>query len=260
MMGRMESFLKSIFLGFLQGITEFLPVSSSGHLALTQAFFDFENFFLLTLTVHFGTLFSIIIFYRKEIWLMFQELFTNPLEGLFLKIIVSSLPVLIVGFFFYNGIKEIFNHLAYVGMGFVLTASFLLSTYKFRKEKINQWSQISYIKSLEIGIFQILALIPGVSRSGMTICTGIILGLKPSLAVSFSFLMALPTLTAACILEFSKTSWNSELALPFLGSFLSAFIFGYLALQIMKETSSYLYRFSFYLYPLAVMIFISYLL
>lgn len=129
------------------------------------------------------------------------------------------------------------------------------STYWFQKQKIKNLKQISYKEAFGIGCFQVLALIPGISRSGTTICAGIYLGFKPSLAVSFSFLLALPALFAACALEFFKTDWNQELLIPFMSSFLSSFIFGYCALMIMKKSSSHLYRFSFYLFPLAGLVF-----
>ena len=255
----METFLKAVFLGFLQGITEFLPISSSGHLALSQIFFQTEQIFFLTLTVHFGTLISLIVFYRRDILFMIQEVLKNPSQSLFLKLITASLPVLSVGFFFYGGIKEIFNHLYFAAAGFLITAGFLLSTYWLRNEKINELKQISYFKAFVIGCFQVIALIPGVSRSGTTICAGIYLGFKPSLAVSFSFLLALPALFAACVLEFSKTEWDPEHFFLFIGSFFSAFVFGYIALFVMKKASSHLYRFSFYLFFLAFFVFVYHL-
>lgn len=102
----MKAFLESIFLGFLQGITEFLPISSSGHLALSQMLFQTDQFFLLTLTVHFGTFISLIVFYRKDLVFMSQEVFQNPFQSLFFKIIIGSLPVLFVGFFFMMELKK----------------------------------------------------------------------------------------------------------------------------------------------------------
>ena len=249
----MPLFIKHFFLGLIQGISEFLPISSSGHLILAQNFLGTDQVFFLTIAAHFGTLFSLIIFYRKNLVYIFKNIL-NPLsKNLFLKIVTGCLPAGIVGFLFYDEIKEVFSNLFVVGLGFLLTAAFLIRTKWIpiadRKDKMESYSElesISYLQVLFIGIFQILALFPGVSRSGITTSSGMIFRLHPSVALHFSFLMGTLILLAATSFELSKTSLETFLSASFSVTFMSSFVFGYIALRIMKGWVFKLYKIGVY--------------
>lgn len=203
----MEQFIKVTILAFLQGLTEFLPVSSSGHLELLSALFKFKNSDSLTLSImlHGGSLFAIVVFYFKILWSMLHKENFRLIGMVFL----GSLPAGIMGVVLKTtGYYEMLsNSLAVVGFGFLITAALLrLST----KEKLIQLapgeepkklSEISCRQALTVGVVQAIAIIPGISRSGSTISCGIITGIEREAAAAFSFLLALPAIGGASLLE-----------------------------------------------------------
>ena len=255
--------INAFVLGLLQGLAEFLPISSSGHLAVAGLFVQLDQIFLFTIAVHFGTLCSLLVFYRCKCIKLIKKILSSPKENLFLKLITASLPVMLVGFFFYSFIKDLFHNMYFISFSFIFTALFLLGTFFIKKDKIQNSSDvkdpnfmcISYRKALLIGIIQILALAPGVSRAGVTTGAGLYLGVPPRLALDFSFLLGIFSLFAACTLEFIGGS-NTLFHWSFLVGFLSAFGFGYLALYWMRFWVFGLYKFGFYLLPLGLMLFL----
>ena len=259
----MMDLIKAFFLGMLQGLTEFLPVSSSGHLAVSGLFVQLDQIFIFSIAVHFGTLCSLLIFYRLKCMRLIKNILSSPKENIFLKLITASLPVMSVGFFFYNPIKEMFHNMYFISFNFIFTALFLLGTFFVKKSGIKESSDIkdpnficiSYGKALLIGLVQVLALAPGVSRAGVTTGAGLYLKIPPRLSLDFSFLLGVFSLFAACILEFAGGS-NTLFQWSFLVGFLSAFGFGYLALHWMKFWVFSLYKFGFYLLPLGLMLFL----
>ena len=203
----MEHFFKVTILAFLQGLTEFLPVSSSGHLELLSTIFKFKNSDSITLSVmlHAGSLAAILVFYFKTLWsLLKKENFR--IIGM---IVLGSLPAGIFGVTLkLTGYHEMLaSSLPVVGFGFLITAALIrLST----KEKLIQLapgeapkklSEISCRQALTVGVVQAVALVPGISRSGSTISCGIITGIEREAAATFSFLLALPAIGGATLLE-----------------------------------------------------------
>ena len=248
----MIHWIQAFFLGMLQGLAEFLPISSSGHLALTQMFFNTDHIFLFTVFAHFGTLTALVVFYRKDLIDILQNISAPPKTNLFLKIATASIPALLVGFFLYKTIKDIFHQPFFISFGFLLTGILLLGMrWKVKNVQVSL-KQISYRQALIIGGVQVLALLPGVSRSGVTICTGVYLGLHPLLSIRFSFLLAIVPLLGAFVLELSKINWESIPLTQALICLISSCLFSGLALQLMKPLSSHLYKFSFYLIPLGL--------
>ena len=255
--------INAFVLGLLQGLAEFLPISSSGHLAVAGLFFQLDQIFLFTIAVHFGTLCSLLVFYRCKCINLIKNILSPPKENLFFKLSIASLPVMLVGFFFYNSIKELFHNMYFISFSFIFTALFLLGTFFIKKDKAQSSSDvvdstficIPYGKALLIGIVQILALAPGVSRAGVTTGAGLYLGVPPRLALDFSFLLGIFSLFAACALEFIGDS-NTLFHWSFLVGFLSAFGFGYLALRWMRSWVFSLYKFGFYLLPLGLVLFL----
>ena len=258
----MISLIQAFFLGVLQGLAEFLPISSSGHLAVVGLFFQWDQIFLFTIAVHFGTLCSLLVFYRLKCFYLIKNILSSPAENIFLKLTAASMPVMSAGLFFYSFIKELFYNTYFISFSFIFTALFLLGTFftqasgREKAEKPTDFISISYSKAFIIGIAQVLALAPGVSRAGVTTGTGLYLGMPPRQALDFSFLLGIFSLFSACVLGFIQNDSNVLFHWSFLVGFLSAFGFGYLALRWMKSWVFKLYRFGFYLFPLGLGLFL----
>ena len=205
------NWLESLLLGLLQGLTEYLPISSSGHLALASSLFgiDGEQNMAFTVLLHVATVLSTLVILWKEIVWILRDLFSRQswrsYSGLndgtryAINIIISMIPVGIVGFFFKDKIEEIFGTgTTVVGYCLLVTAALLAFTY-FAKPR--QREQISGWHAFVIGISQALAVLPGISRSGATIATGILLGNKKERMAQFSFLMVIPPIIGEALLD-----------------------------------------------------------
>lgn len=242
--------LQATVLGLIQGLTEFLPVSSSGHLTIFKAIFgiDVENL-SFEVAVHAATVLSTIVAFRKEIWDILGGVFKfryNPQTEYFLKICVSMIPVFIVGVFFKDFVTDIFGSgLVVVGCMLLLTAILLTlgETLSNRQAKVaaqqgrEPGREVSYWDAIIIGIAQSLAVMPGLSRSGTTISTGLMLGVKKSSMAQFSFLMVLVPILGEAFLElvggdFSAASSGISSSALVLGA-LTAFVSGYIACRWM---------------------------
>jgi undecaprenyl-diphosphatase len=236
--------LEALILGIIQGLTEFLPVSSSGHLELGKHILgvEFSENLTFTVVVHGATVLSTIIVFRKTIIELFMELIKfqwNESTKYIAKIALSMLPVVVIGLFFKEEIESLFTgNIMFVGIMLLLTASLLAFTY-YAKEREKD---ITFKDSFIIGIAQAIAVIPGISRSGATIATGLYLGNKKELVAKFSFLMVLVPIIAANVkdlfdLDLSATA-NISLT-PLIIGFIAAFITGLLActwmLKIVKR-------------------------
>ena len=248
---------QAVVLGLIQGLTEFLPVSSSGHLTIFKAIFgiDADNL-SFEVAVHAATVLSTIVAFRKEIWdiiggvLKFKY---NPQTEYFLKICVSMIPVFIVGVFFKDFVTDIFGSgLIIVGSMLVLTAVLLtlgetLSNRQARRAAVEgrePGREVGWWDALIIGIAQAFAVMPGLSRSGTTISTGLMLGVKKSSMAQFSFLMVLIPILGEAFLQlvggdFSASSGDFSAsssgisALSLILGTLTAFISGYIACRWM---------------------------
>ena len=187
------SWLEALILGIIQGLTEFLPVSSSGHLELGKAILGVEakESLIFTVVVHGATVLSTIVVFYKEIIDLFVGFFKfkwNDSTKYIAKIAISMIPVLIVGLFFKDEVEALFaGNILLVGSMLIVTAILLGFTYFAKKNT----KSIGFIDSFIIGVAQAFAVIPGISRSGSTIATGILLGNKKELVARFSFLMVL---------------------------------------------------------------------
>lgn len=230
------TWLEALVLGVIQGLTEFLPVSSSGHLQIFSALFGIQGEGNLTFTVavHAATVCSTIVVLRNEIWDLLKGLFRftwNPETVYIAKIALSMIPVAIVGLFFKVYVEEIFGSgLLIVGVSLLLTACLLAFAYYARpREK----KDISFRDSFIIGIAQACAVLPGLSRSGSTIATGILLGNNKENVAKFSFLMVLVPILGEAFLDLMKGGFSpAESGISMLSlvvGFLAALISGYAA-------------------------------
>lgn len=234
--------LEALILGLIQGLTEYLPVSSSGHLAIGAALFGIEGEDNLTFTiaVHIATVLSTLVILRKEIDWIFRGLVKfrmNEETDYVINILVSMIPIGIVGVFFKDKVEEIFGSgLLIVGLMLLLTASLLAFSYYARPRRK---PHISRKDAFIIGLAQACAVMPGLSRSGSTIATGLMLGNKKESLAQFSFLMVIPPILGEALLDGMKIvrisaegSTNISLTALIIG-FLAAFSSGCLACKWM---------------------------
>ncbi len=260
------SYLQSIFLGVIQGLTEFLPISSSGHLVLFQKIFGFsEPPIFFDVLVHLGTMFAVLVFFRNEIKKMFFGLFSEVKKGereknlhLLFLLILGTIPIIIVGVILEEKIETIFSSLYLVGFAFLISAFILFLTAAFGKEK-NKIEKASFIDAVFIGLFQALAILPGVSRSGSTISAGLFRGIKKEDAFSFSFFLGIIAIFGATILQIPKIIGLSSIEiLSGLMGFFTAFVFGFLAIKILKPIviKGSFYYFGIYCLALGIICFI----
>lgn len=236
---------ESLVLGLLQGLTEYLPVSSSGHLAIGSALFGIEGDTNLqfTIVVHVATVFSTLVILWKEISWIFKGLFKfemNSETKYFLNIVVSMIPVGIVGVFFKDYVESIFSSgLMVVGCMLLLTAVLLSFSY-YAKPRVKQ--EISMRDAFIIGLAQACAVMPGLSRSGSTIATGLLLGNSKEKMAQFSFLMVIPPILGEALLDTVKmiggnadavTAGGDISVLALIVGFLAAFVSGCVACKWM---------------------------
>ena len=233
--------LQALILGLVQGLTEYLPVSSSGHLAIGSYLFGIEGEenLAFTVAVHVATVLSTLVILWKEIDWIFRGLFKMQLNDetrYVINIIISMIPVGIVGVFFKDTVENIFGSgLLIVGCMLLLTAMLLTFSYY---AKPRQKEKISLRDAFIIGIAQACAVMPGLSRSGSTIATGLLLGNKKEKLAQFSFLMVIPPILGEALLDSLKAVKGEELfggidTMPLIIGFLAAFISGCLACQWM---------------------------
>ena len=233
--------LQAILLGIVQGITEFLPVSSSGHLQIAKALLgvELENNLLFDVTLHAATVLSTIVVLWSEVWRLLKGLFSRRFtseQAYVLKIDVSMIPIGIVGFCFKDRIEAMLNApwiLALVGGMLLLTAALLAFAYYARpREK----EQISYRDAFIIGIAQAVAALPGLSRSGSTIATGLLLGNRKEAVARFSFLMVLAPILGEMLLETASGDLTASVGGAQLAAgFAAAFVTGCAACKFMLE-------------------------
>jgi undecaprenyl-diphosphatase len=230
--------IEALILGIIQGLTEFLPVSSSGHLEIGEALLGIkaEKSLIFTVVVHGATVLSTLVIFRKEILEILRGLFKfewNEETKYTLKLIISMIPVLFLGLFFKEEVEAFFDgRIVFVGSMLIFTAILLASTRLIKTNK----REISYLDSFIIGLAQAVAVLPGISRSGSTIATGLLLGDKKESVTRFSFLMVLVPIIGANLMDLKDYHASTSASigpLPLLVGFIAAFIAGLLACKWM---------------------------
>ncbi len=237
----------AVILGFLQGVTEFLPISSSGHLILGEYFLDldFEKLKSFDVAVHIATLLAVLVYFWRDVWgmlLVFGRIFVGKWDGgdfyskLIIFIIIGTIPAVVVGLFGEDAIDGLFRNVTSVGIFMIIVGVVYVIGEKFYK-KADKTADLKWHHSLIIGCAQALALIPGVSRSGSTIIAGLFQGIDRSLAARFSFLLGIPAILGAGILT-SLDIANGEMMVgmrEILIGGVSAFLFGILAIHFLMN-------------------------
>ena len=235
------SWLEALVLGIVQGLTEYLPVSSSGHLAIGSALFGIqgEENLAFTIVIHVATVFSTLVILWKEIEWIFRGLFKfqmNSETRYAINILISMIPIGIVGVFFKDTVESIFGSgLLIVGCMLLVTAALLAFSYY---AKPRQKESISMKDAFIIGLSQACAVLPGLSRSGTTIATGLLLGNNKAKLAQFSFLMVIPPILGEALLDVLKLVKGEDIAgdiptLSLVVGFVAAFLSGCLACKWM---------------------------
>jgi len=232
--------IQTLILAIIQGITEWLPISSSGHLAIAQKCFDIESTLIFDIALHIGTIFVVLITFRKDVIDILKAIFQMNFESeqgkLSLFIIAGSIPTAIIGFLLlYSGtVETIFSNLLIVGLALLVTGIFL-----YVSKNIKDKEELSYRNSILIGIAQGIATIPGISRSGFTISTGLLRKVQREKVFRYSFLLSIPAVLGAMAATIVKEHENLTMgsldgSLVVLGATIS-FVVGYIALQLLQK-------------------------
>ena len=245
-----NSFIYIFFSGIIQGLTEFLPISSSGHLVILNNFFPkIDNNLDFEIILHFGTVFSIIIYYKKDLLDLLKQFFSKQDNSTIYLIILGCIPISLVGLLAKDTIEKYSSDISILPYTFMFTSLLLFMTRYNYKSK-----EITFNIILIMALFQILALLPGVSRSGITISILLILGINMKEAVKFSFLMAIPLILGATFISIDFTSY-SNLSLKYMlwGSFIS-FLFGWIAIYLTNYflSNSKYWMFSIYCFIISI--------
>lgn len=224
-----------VLLGLVQGITEFLPISSSGHLVLLEHFCGLEGDFLfLNVLLHIATLFAVIIYYRKTL----LYLITHPFCKMNKYLVVATIPAVVFVLLFNNFVDTILASTTFVGIGFLLTAVFLTVAVVMVKHNKNP-QPLKYSNVIVMGISQAFAVFPGLSRSGTTLAFGLTAGVERQTALDFSFLMSIPIILASLIYQLIfadySTIFNNLNIVGTVIAFVSAFFSALLGLIVMKK-------------------------
>lgn len=235
---------QAIALSFIQGITEFLPISSSGHLHLFQHFFGLSTSLAFDVFLNTATFVAVLFYFRSQIPYFFKNL---------KYIILGSIPAIIVGVLFKDQVESIFSSVKTLPYEFLFTAIILFTTRFFK----NKDSQMTYGKALIIGAFQALAIVPAISRSGSTIFAGLLMGLSPVNAFNFSFCLFIPASLGALVLDAKDIVSLPGFGVNYFIAFILTAVVGYISLTILKKllVGKKIWLFSLYLFVLSFVLF-----
>lgn len=260
--------INAIILGVIQGLTEFLPVSSSGHLEIVKKIIGEDKVasesLLMTVVLHSATALSTIVVFKKEIIEILSDLLKfkkNTSVSFSFKILISMIPATLIGFFFNNEIESLFGgNITFVGWMLILTGLLLFLADNAKHSK----KEVSEINAFIIGIAQAIAILPGISRSGATIATSVLLGVDKEKSAKFSFLMVVPLILGKMVQDIisGEIAYINTNFFPLLIGFISAFITGILACKWMIKLvkNSQLKYFGLYCLIIGSIVIFSYFL
>lgn len=270
----MLNYLMSFIIGALQGITEFFPISSSGHTLLLYHYLNIKNIdiIFLQVIVHFGTLCAIIIYFRKKLLEYLQAIYQYFLKRkktaenmqnvrIVFLLILATIPLGVLGFLFEGYIENVVHQEAIVPFTLLIGGVLFLIIDKFASNKFSELKQLQINNTFLIGLAQVIALIPGVSRSGITILAGMGLGLTRSLAAEFTFLLAIPTLTGVTLkkaIDLSTHQFQSGELQFYVIALFTSFSVGFFAIKYLLKFLEHhsLKIFGWYRIVLAIIIFL----
>ena len=252
--------IETIALGIIQGLTEFLPVSSSGHLVIFQNMLGFrEPELLLDCSLHLGTLFAVCLFFRSDIKNMVGALWRRDLDSpdssLFLWVLVGSVPIFIIGIIFKDPLEGLFGSMSLVGAMLIITGLVVGAT-RLIPEAHTVRTRVGILVALAVGVAQSLAIVPGISRSGATIVCGLIFSLNRDLAGRFSFLLSIPAIIGALALMFKMEAVERVGILPLVLGFAASAAVGLFALKLLMGLvrGGHMYYFAPYCWALGFLV------
>ena len=265
------TYIQAAILGLVQGLAEFLPISSSGHLALLQHFFgvNADNVVIFTVLLHVGTLISVFFMYWHdileltiELGLTIKDIFTGkglrlderPIRKLGVMIITATIPTAIIGFAFNDFFEGLYSNILFIGIGFLITGTFLFIAERIGSNKTDI-ERMNFRNAIFVGVMQGVAIYPGISRSGSTLMAGLTAGLKREFAVRFAFLISIPSIMGSALLEGKdavEAGIDTAFAGPILLGMAVAAVSGVLAIKLMIKVVSdkKLKYFSYYVWAL----------
>lgn len=253
------SLLQTIYLAIIQGITELLPISSTGHLLLfSKIFFNIDPTLLLLTLLQFGTTISIIFAFKD---ILFTNIFSKEKIILYSKVCLASIPAIIAGLLFSQKIESVLytEKIITFSLFFWGIIMIFVENRKISKHTIEDLDKVTFSQSLFIGIAQILAIIPGTSRSGVTTIAGIVTGLEKSTALKFSFLAGLPILLGSFVYEIFKfrDQIGSVFSVQNIVGIVVSCVVGFISILVLKRFSkkNFLTFFGYYRIALAIILF-----
>lgn len=252
--------LEIILLAVVQGLTEFLPVSSSGHLVLLQSLLGgHEGDLFLNVVLHTGTLGSVLVVYRREVLRLFR--LDAAARGYVLALVIGTLPAVVVGLLFKDAIEAAFVAPAFAAVGLLYTGALLLSTRATKDSSVavEPWAPrpVVWWKALVVGCAQAIAICPGVSRSGSTIAASLWLGLPRAEAARFSFLLSVPAIGGALVLQLLDGDLSTRTGpVGLILAAAAAFAVGLLAIRwtALAVVQRHFWKFAFYVIPLGLIV------
>ncbi len=251
---------ETTILGIIQGLTEFLPVSSSGHLVLFQNLLGFkEPELLLDCSLHLGTLLAVCVYFRHDIKEIVTDIwkrdFKNPHASLALWVVVGSVPTAVIGLVFKTPLERLFGSVATVGSMLIATGIIVALT-RMIPEGFGTRTRVGLLGALAVGAAQGLAIIPGISRSGATIVCALLFGLDRDLAGRFSFLLAIPAIIGALAIQIDLDALERVGLVPLVFGFFSSAIVGLLALKLLMGIvrKGHLYYFAPYCWVIGLLV------
>ncbi len=267
----MELF-QAFILGAVQGLGEFLPISSSAHLIITPYFFNWTDQGLaFDIALHWGTLIAVVAYFRKELWNLVRGFWhsllpstrnfqNNIYQKLSWLILAATIPAAIIGKIFESQVETALRNPMLIAGTLTIVGFLLLASDRYGS-KLKNFSKISWVNAIVIGLSQAAAIVPGVSRSGATITAGLLQGLTREDAAKFSFLMSVPIIFGAGLLKLSEISHIQNHG-PVVVGFLSSMVFGFLAIKYMLRyiSNRSFAAFAWYRFALAVLIAVVYYL
>ena len=225
------SYTQAIISGIVQGVTEFLPISSSGHLVILHNYFGFrEPQLFFDIFLHIGTLFAVVVYFWRDI----IKVLTGK-KPFLLYIILGTVPTVFIGFFFKDILESCFVSIKIVGVMLLFTAAFLFAAdwVSRRKAGVSQSGRLNWAKAFIIGIVQGIAIMPGISRSGSTISSAMLMKVDKADAIRFSFLLSIPAIMGAMVLKLIRAQGIVEITLPMVSGAFFAFLFGLGAIYLL---------------------------
>lgn len=254
---------ETVFLGIVQGLTEFLPVSSSGHLVIFQNMLGFkEPELLLDCSLHFGTLVAVFLYFRSDLIKIITETwhfdFKGPHANLGLWVVAGSVPTGLIGLTFKSSFEGLFGSTTTVGLMLIVTG-IIIAFIRLIPEGFGTRNRVGLLAALAIGTAQGLAIIPGISRSGTTIVCGLLFGLNRELAARFSFLLSIPAIIGALAIQWNFEALEKVGPVSLLFGFSVSAIVGFLALKLLMDMvkRGHLYYFAPYCWAVGVIVIYS---